>query len=621
MSEHHPWDTLSLISIQHELAMNISEHDRLLPMVRRVMSTCLRRLGIRRTRLFIRSDPDKPIPEGAIAGPGVSFCILMPWGNPDDLSQQTEIGAFIEEFFCSEKPRLVVSLLKNGNRNYHLFPLKDIGLITLEREGLPLPNELIDALVPVFDYLGKACRASREHERIIEEVELRRIAEKRIEYLAYHDDLTDLANRRDILTRMEEAARRTSSRQRYGVLLYLGLDNFSDINDSLGYGFGNAILKQVAARLRDHMSPRSLLARVEGDQFALCHPAVADTEEACRARAFALANSTMQAVETANCVEGRTVTVASSIGAVVFKRGAESPDTLLGQGRMALRRAKSLGRHTLHFYDSTYSTTVEQRLNLDMEMRNALEEEQYALFMQPQVGLSGELIGAEALIRWRHPSRGLIMPGDFIPTAEKSGFIVPMSRWVLKQACDLIKSLEQNGIFQATAHLAVNLSAKQFHQADFVNQLSKMLVHYDIAPGRLELELTEATLIDAVDETIDKIHQLKEMGVRFSIDDFGTGYSSLSYLRDLPLDKLKIDRTFVKEIHRSSENASVVEMIISIAKRFGFNVIAEGVETEEEFNLLKELGCKEFQGYLFGKPSPLDDLLNWKNSSDPKVSG
>lgn len=609
MSEQHPWDTLSLISIQHELAMNISAHDRLLPMIRRVMSICLRRLGIRRTRLFLRSDPEQPIPDGAIPGPGGSFCVAMPRGNPDSLLLEAEAVARVEEFFQSAHPRLIDSLLALDKRNYHLFPLQETGLLVLEREGRPLPGELIDALVPVFEYLGKACRASREHERIVEEVELRRIAEKRIEYLAYHDDLTEMPNRRDLLARMGVVGSSSRARQRFGVLLYLGLDNFSDINDSLGYVFGNEVLKQVAARLRDQLAPGGLLARVEGDQFAICLPLVADTEEACRARAFSLASSAMHAVETPNFVEDRSVTVAASIGVVVFESGVEEPDTLLGQGRMALRRAKSLGRHTLHFYDTAISRSIEQRLNLDMEMRTALADEQFTLFLQPQVGMSGELIGIEALIRWMHPTRGLISPNDFIPTAEKSGFIVPLSSWVLKQACSLIKTLEHSQILPEMGQLSVNLSAKQFHQADFVSQLSRLINRFEIAPGRLELELTEGTLLDAVSETIEKIHQLKELGVKFSIDDFGTGYSSLSYLRDLPLDKLKIDRAFVKAVHLSPENASVVEMIISIAKRFGFNVIAEGVETEEELRQLKELGCREFQGYLFDRPLPPDDLL------------
>jgi diguanylate cyclase (GGDEF)-like protein len=489
-------------------------------------------------------------------------------------------------------------------------------VLVLERDGHPLPGELIDALVPVFDYLGRACRASQEHERIVQEVELRRIAEKRVEYLAYHDDLTDLPNRRDLLVRMAGASDRSRARQKFGVLLYLGLDNFSDINDSLGYAFGNDVLKQVARRLQDKLSPRGLLARVEGDQFAICHAAVADTEEACRARAFSLASAAMRAVETPNFVEERAVTVAASIGAVVFKRGVDAPDILLGQGRMALRRAKTLGRHTLHFYDSAISRSVEQRLNLDMEMRTALAEEEYTLFLQPQVGMSGELVGAEALIRWMHPSRELILPGEFIPTAEKSGFIVPLSSWVLKHACTLIRRLEHQRIFPETAQLAVNLSAKQFHQADLVTQLSRLIDRFEIPAGRLELELTEVTLLDAVNETIDKMQQLKDMGIRFSIDDFGTGYSSLSYLRDLPLDKLKIDRAFVKAIHRSPENASVVEMILSIAKRFGFHVIAEGVETKQELKLLKELGCRTFQGFLFDRPLSLEDLLAKYKSKD-----
>jgi diguanylate cyclase (GGDEF)-like protein len=610
MSEHHTWDTLSLISIQHELAMNISSHDRLLPMVRRVLSICLRRLSVRRTRLFLRRDSDQPIPEGVIPGPGDSFCVIMPRGNPDNLQKFPEVAAYIDDFFKSNNPQQTVSLLSDDRRNMHVFPLQQSGLLVLERDGAPLPNELIDALAPIFEYLVKACRASQEHERIVEEVELRRTAEKRIEYLAYHDDLTELPNRRDLLNRMDQEARRSVARQRYGVLLYLGLDNFSDINDSLGYGFGNDVLKQVAARLLEALPLRALLARVEGDQFAICYPAVADTEEGCRARAFSLASSAMQAVETSNYVEDRAVTVAASIGGVVFERGIESADTLLGQGRMALRRAKTLGRHTLHFFDNAISRSVEQRLNLDMEMRKALGEEQYALFLQPQVDVRGEVIGAEALIRWRHPSRGLVLPGEFIPTAEKSGFIVPLSSWVLEQACSVIKMLEAKGGFPEAGCLSVNLSAKQFHQADFVSQLSRLVDSFDIAPGRLELELTEGTLLDGVNETIDKIQQLKEMGVRFSIDDFGTGYSSLSYLRDLPLDKLKIDRAFVKEIHLSPQNASVVEMILSIAKRFGFNVIAEGVETKEELEMLNDLGCREFQGFLFSRPLPLDELLS-----------
>lgn len=604
-------DTLSLMSIQHELAMNIGLNPQLMPMIRRIMKICLRRLSIRRIYHFISfEEGDIPALE-MHEGPGDSFYYFMPSGDKKDILQVAEVSKWLTGFFQPNAGANITEpeLFVESGLYYHAYPLAQSAAIILERALAPLPNELVNALVPVFERLRKGCQAAIEHERTLLEMERRLLAEKRIEHMAYHDDLTDLPNRRELVLRIDKANKNHNTAKPFSILLYLDLDNFRNINDSLGHLFGDNVLIQIANRL----SPQSKtghIARVGGDEFCILYSNIAETDESGRNLAIELARSVLSEIENPHCINKRTVSVSSSIGIVVFNPDSGNSDTIISMGSAALKKSKQLGRNTLHFYEKSMTTEVEQRLNLDLEIRSALKENQFELYLQKQVDVAGNLIGAETLIRWNHPEKGLISPAAFIPMAEESGFIVTLSDWILARACEMIKQLQKEKIITAEQHLSVNLSAKQFHQADFVSRVISILDRTGISPNNLELEITEGTLLMDVEDTISKIIRLKELGIRFSIDDFGTGYSSLAYLKRLPVDRIKIDRAFVTNVDSSPDDAAIINIILSMANHFNLKVIAEGVETQSEFELLKAMGCQEFQGFLFHTPAPLSSLLN-----------
>ena len=597
-------DTLSLMSIQHELAMNIGLNPQLMPMIRRIMKICLRRLSIRRIYHFISfEEGDIPAIE-MHGGPGDSLYYFMPSGDQKDILQVSELSQWLTGFFqrsiIDTKPILFVE----SGLYYHAYPLAQSGAIILERAHAPLPNELVNALVPVFERLRKGCQAAIEHERILLEMERRLLAEKRIEHMAYHDDLTDLPNRRELLLKIDHANKNTNAESAFSILMYIGLDNFRNINDSLGHLFGDNLLIQIANRLAPQ-TKTGHIARVGGDEFCILYANIAGTDESGRNLAVELARTVLSEIENPHCINKRTISVSSSIGIVIFNSDTGNSDTIISMGSAALKKSKQLGRNTLHFYEKSMATEMEQRLNLDLEMRSALQDNQFELYLQKQVDAEGNLIGAETLIRWNHPEKGLISPAAFIPMAEESGFIVTLSDWILSQACEMIKQLQKKKIITANQHLAVNLSAKQFHQADFVSRVVSILDRTGVSPSNLELEITEGTLLADIDDTISKIIRLKELGIRFSIDDFGTGYSSLAYLKRLPVDRIKIDRAFVMNVDNSPDDAAIINIILSMANHFNLKVIAEGVETESEFKLLKQMGCKEFQGFLFHTPMPI----------------
>ncbi len=609
MTTGRQMDTLSLMSIQHELAMNIGLNPQLIPLLRHFMKVCLRRLSIRRIYYFRHYNDEDIIPVESHQGPEKSFYFFMPSGNAKNLLQTQGLGEWLTAYFQDPVPHTRTQFFKDNELYYHTYPLEHSGVLILERAVAPLPEELIYALVPVFERLDKGCQAAMEHERIVVEMQRRSIAEKRIEYLAYHDDLTSLPNRRHLQLKIDRANKTDNAEKPFSLLLYIGLDNFRDINDSLGYFFGDSVLKKIASRLSVQQSTYRSIARVGGDEFGILYSNIVETDESGKQLAIDLARKALMEIESPNRINERYISVAASIGIVVFNAQSGSPDTIMSMGSSALQKAKQLGRNTVHFYEESMTAEIEQRLNLDTEMRDALNKDQFELYLQPQVDANGDCIGAETLIRWQHPEKGLISPAAFIPMAEESGFIVTLSDWVLIKACEMIKLLKKEKVICDNPLIAVNLSAKHFHQADFVSRVISILEHSGVSPTSLELEITESTLLGDVETTITKMMRLREIGVRFSIDDFGTGYSSLAYLKQLPVDRIKIDRTFIHNVDSSPNDAAIVEIILSMANHFNLKVIAEGVETSAEFELLKNRGCREFQGYLFHRPMPIQQFI------------
>jgi len=430
----------------------------------------------------------------------------------------------------------------------------------------------------------------------------RKATEAKLEHLAYHDPLTGLANRRLLIDRLQHSLQAKSRSNLYGAVLFLDLDDFKTINDSSGHGKGDLLLQVVAKRLAQSIRKGDTLARYGGDEFVLLLEELSDNIRETAIEVQMIATKILADLRAPYDLEHLEYHSSASIGITLFDKQNTSAEELLKQVEVAMYEAKSSGGNSYRFFDKDMLDIVNTRAALEADMRQGLLQEQFVLYYQPQVNSSGQITGAEALVRWQHPQRGLVPPSDFIPLAEESGLILSLGAWILKTACAKLAEW-QNSEDTKNRTLAVNVSARQFRQNDFVTLVLDNIRHYQIDASKLKLELTESLLVDNVEATIDKMNQLKTRGVGFSLDDFGTGYSSLSYLKRLPLDQLKIDQSFVRDILNNNNDAVITRTIIALGQSLGLAVIAEGVETAAQRDFLQQQGCLSYQGYLYGKPS------------------
>ncbi|MFZ6735980.1 putative bifunctional diguanylate cyclase/phosphodiesterase [Undibacterium sp. Ji42W] len=430
----------------------------------------------------------------------------------------------------------------------------------------------------------------------------RKAAEAKLEHLAYHDPLTGLANRRLLIDRLQHSLLAKSRSNLYGAILFLDLDNFKTINDSSGHGKGDMLLQVAAKRLAHSIRKGDTLARHGGDEFVLLLEELSDNIRETAIETQMIATKILADLAAAYDLDHAEFHSSASIGITLFDKQSTSAEELLKQVEVAMYEAKSSGGNTFRFFDKDMLDIVNTRAALEADMRLGLQQEQFVLYYQPQVSSTGQVTGAEALVRWQHPQKGLVPPCNFIPLAEESGLIISLGAWILKTACATLAAWQKTAGKQHMT-LAVNVSARQFRQCDFVAQVLGNIAHYNINASKLKLELTESLLIDNIEETIDKMNQLKAKGVGFSLDDFGTGYSSLSYLKRLPLDQLKIDQSFVRDIVSNNNDAVITRTIIALGQSLGLAVIAEGVETAAQRDFLQQQGCLSYQGYLYGKPS------------------
>lgn len=426
--------------------------------------------------------------------------------------------------------------------------------------------------------------------------------EKQLEHQATHDALTGLPNRNLLGDRMQQAM---AHAERYGhkvATLFLDLDQFKFVNDSLGHEVGDRLLIAVAERLRNAVRQGDTVARQGGDEFVVVLADVERLEDAADVAAKLLA-----AMQTPTVIEGHELFVTASIGMSLFPQDGGDVPTLLRHADMAMYRAKDEGRNSFQFFASDMNQRVVERLSLEGGLRHALEREEFMLYYQPQVDLaSGQIIGVEALLRWNHPDLGLVPPAKFIPLAEETGLIVGIGNWVLRKACAQNKAWQDAGL--PSIAVSVNISARQFRRQEMVDAVQQTLAATGLAARHLDLELTETMIMHEPDRVISVLRQLSEMGVQISVDDFGTGYSSLNYLKRFPINKVKIDQSFVREITSDPDDAAVAKTIVSIAHDMHMKVIAEGTETEGQINALRSYGCDEVQGYYFSRPLPPDDV-------------
>ncbi|MBT9513152.1 MAG: EAL domain-containing protein [Acidovorax sp.] len=435
------------------------------------------------------------------------------------------------------------------------------------------------------------------------DISSRKAAEEEIRLLAFYDPLTGLPNRRLMTDRLQHSLVASARAGTGGALLFVDLDNFKDLNDTQGHELGDQLLRQVAARLAGCLRVGDTVARLGGDEFIVLLEGLSLLAHEAAGQAEAVGRTVLQALSQSYQLDGMVHHSSCSIGIALYTDAQGSVDELLKHGDMAMYQAKGAGRNTLRFFDPRTQADVTARTLLEAGLREALRDGQFLLHYQAQISAHHGVVGAEALVRWQHPLRGLVSPAEFIPVAEASGLIMPLGAWILRAACLQLVQWAQDA---HTAHwtLAVNVSARQFRHSHFVDEVLGVLEETGAKPHRLKLELTETLLLDDVEDTIERMEQLRRHGVGFSLDDFGTGYSSLSYLKRLPLDQLKIDQGFVRNLLTDADDASIARTIVTLARSMDLGVIAEGVETTEQRDMLASLGCHTWQGYLFGRPGP-----------------
>ncbi|MES2355513.1 MAG: EAL domain-containing protein [Pseudomonadota bacterium] len=485
-----------------------------------------------------------------------------------DLDQRKKI----RQALCERRSIQVV--MRNQRKNGELFWIElKIATVTDPEEG------------EVTHFMG-----------VISDITTAKSYETQLEYLANHDPLTGLVNRNLLRDRLELAIHQGRRQKSLVAVAFIDLDNFKFINDTFGHEKGDIFLKHVAHRLQGCIRESDTAARVGGDEFVLIltnqpnltH--IADLIERVR-------QSIAEATQTMNCEFSSSASICVSI----YPDDGENAELLLREADIAMYHAKSLGRNNYKFYSSDLNTTVRRRLLLEMSLRRAIEQKEIFAVFQPKVDIkTGKIVGAEALMRWNHPLQGIILPHDFVPIAEETGLIIPLGDWMLLQACSVLKHLHALGHLDFS--ISVNLSIRQFIQTDFVDQIADMLTKADLTPSALELEVTESLLMDDPTRAIGALSQLKALGVRLSIDDFGTGYSSLSHLQKFPVDYIKIDQSFMRDVSQGSPDAIITKAILSLGHSLNLKVIAEGVETKEQLAFLNHHECDQVQGYYFSEP-------------------
>jgi len=438
----------------------------------------------------------------------------------------------------------------------------------------------------------------------------RKAVEERIHNLAFYDPLTALPNRRLLMDRLEHALLTSTRSRQHGALLFLDLDHFKTLNDTQGHAIGDQLLIEIGKRLTGSVRDMDTVSRLGGDEFVVLIEGLGDEEAGAASQAERVAEKIHAHLNQPYALKGleQGYHSSASIGLTLFSGQDTSLDTLFKQADMAMYQAKDAGRNAIRFFNPAMQAAIESRAAMETALRRGLEQDELHLYYQPQVDIRGTWIGAEALLRWLPPGRNPIPPDEFIPLAEETGLILPIGRRVLQAACAQLKAWAAN---PATRHLvlAVNVSARQFHQPDFVAGVAQILAESGAEPTRLKLELTESAVLGNVEEAIARMASLKALGIGLSLDDFGTGYSSLSYLKRLPVEQVKIDRSFVGDLTRDSNDVAIVRAILAMSDSLGLAVVAEGVETDQQFAFLIQYGCPLFQGYLFGRPMPAAEFM------------
>lgn len=455
------------------------------------------------------------------------------------------------------------------------------------------------------DYLVKGQGDGNLLSRALRYAIERKRTQERLTYLAQYDQLTDLPNRSLFNERLSAGLKQAQRHNRELTLMFLDLDHFKDINDTLGHSAGDKLLQDVARRLRNCVRAEDTIARLGGDEFTIIMNEVQQRKDSAT-----VAEKILDALSHPFVLEGEEVFITTSIGIASFPQSGKDPETLIRHADTALYRAKSEGRSNYQFFEAEMNHAVSERMSMINSLRHAAKRGEFFLYYQPLIhARAGEVFGMEALLRWQHPERGLIPSSEFIPLLEETGLILPVGEWVLREACQQIRTWQKAGLAPLT--VSVNLSVRQFHKRDLVDVVTNAIDEAGINPQQLQLEVTESVLLERSHAVNKTLTRLQDIGVKLAIDDFGTGYSSLGYLKQYPFDTLKFDRSFIQGITNTDNGAAIVAAVINLGHSLGMTVVAEGVESQQQLTILHDRKCDQFQGFLFGHPMSAENCTHW----------
>lgn len=511
-----------------------------------------------------------------------------------------------------------VSMVSLEDKKYHCFSLPGHGVIVLE-SAYELDVVIQKSLAPIFKKLSLSCYACIAHESLLREMAARRLAEDTIAYQAAHDELTELANRRKLTKKLEESLDYCRHHKKFGALLFIDLNQFKSINDVMGHDVGDKILQEVAQRLLGITRTKDTVARFGGDEFVILLPDLGRNRDEAELIVCGTAARIHDAVELPFYLAGAGYNISCSMGYEIFPNLDESHNDIVKNADLAMYEAKVMRQRVALAYHPAMSEKHNTRLAYVSDLKAALKNDEFELFYQPQFNCTNEIIGAEALLRWRNPKYQFESPAVYIPIAEDSDLILQIGDWVLKEACRHLKILQEQKLLNGFKKLSINVSGKQLAQQDFFAHICHAIAKVDAPPANLAIEITENVLVSGIDQAMTLMSDLKAIGVECSIDDFGTGYSSLAYLKRFPARMIKIDRSFVRDIHSDAESRSIARMIIALGNNLDMEILAEGVETQEELACLQALGCQQYQGYYFSRPVPFDSLVMMLHQSQLEI--
>ncbi|MFT5420367.1 MAG: diguanylate cyclase (GGDEF)-like protein [Candidatus Endobugula sp.] len=611
-------EALQIMSAQYELMFSLSESPELKKMLRQFLRVCNPRLNLISSHIYLFHDKaNHPSHiDDSKNNHLLHYTSLPSQKDGDCFSEDTLLLNEAIEFINSNE---VYKESQHGDVNQYCLSIKNYGVLIIESHN-DLNDTLRGRLTPVFNRLSLSCNSAINRERLIREIGARKSAEQQILYQANHDELTGLYNRRAITKKINKAIKKCPNNGLCGAVIFIDLNEFKNINDLMGHNIGDEVLTEVAYRLQKATRKEYFLARFGGDEFiVLLH---ASNEDEVENKILDTIKKISAAIKKTFLINGSNYSLSCCFGYDIFSSSDCSSEQLIKNADLAMYEAKRSSTIGGLRYDSAMSDRLNTKINYEVELKRALQRDEFELHYQPQYNHLGNIIGTEALLRWNNPERGYESPAIYIPIAEQSDLIIHISEWVLNQACHDIRELEKLSPPASFKKTSINISAKHIAKPDFVDNIVDAVNKHKINPKHFAIEITEGIMMGNIESAIGFLQTLKEKHIQCSIDDFGTGYSSLAYLKKLPASVIKIDRAFVKDLDTDKDNHSIVQLIIDLGRNLNMEIIAEGVETQAELDCLIEMGCYQYQGFFFCKPVPFEQLVELlSTNASPQPTG